>query len=167
MPISLSINGNPQYTASLSGAGYLNAHVNVRNRPRENDLSADVRLDATDTSQERENVRMDWPAIPLHAGDVVELKLMPPGEGDPPVTRAGHPRIRGTCLPARRTPPNWSAWFASLKAGSWIWPHAVSRPSHRRNLPNFSGPWVLWFGNWGRLFSFRCTGAISIWSRTN
>ena len=27
---------------------------------------------------------MHWPAMPLHAGDVVELKLMQPGEGDPP-----------------------------------------------------------------------------------
>ena len=84
MRISLSINGNPQYTASLSGAGYLNAHLNVRNRFKENDLSAVVRMHATDTSQETENVSMDWPAIPLHAGDVVELKLLPPGEGDPP-----------------------------------------------------------------------------------
>ena len=84
MRISLAINGNRQYTAALSGAGYLNAHLNARNRSKENHLSADVRLDATDTSRETENVRMDWPAIPLHAGDVVELKLMPPGEGDPP-----------------------------------------------------------------------------------
>lgn len=84
MRISLSINGNPQYTTSLSGAGYLSAHLNVRNRPKENRLSAVVQLDATDTSQKTENVRMDWPSIPLHAGDVVELKLLPPGEGDPP-----------------------------------------------------------------------------------
>jgi hypothetical protein len=84
MRISLSINGNPQYTASLSGAGYLSAHLNVRNRPKENHLSAVIRLDATDTSLETENVSMDWPSIPLHAGDVVELKLLPPGEGDPP-----------------------------------------------------------------------------------
>jgi len=82
--ISLSINGNQQYTASLSGAGYLSAHLNVRNRPKENDLSAVVRMHATDTSQEAENVSMDWPAIPLHAGDVVELTLLPLGEGDPP-----------------------------------------------------------------------------------
>lgn len=84
MRISLSINGNPQYTASLSGAGYLSAHLNVRNRPKENRLSAVVELDATDTSQQTENVHMDWPSIPLHAGDVVELKLLPQGEGDPP-----------------------------------------------------------------------------------
>ena len=52
--ISLSINGNPQYTAALSGAGYLSAHLNVRNRPREDHLSAVVELDATDTSQQTE-----------------------------------------------------------------------------------------------------------------
>jgi hypothetical protein len=84
MRISLSINGNPQYMAALSGAGYLSAHLNVRNRPKENHLSAVVRLDATDTSLKTENVSMDWPSIPLHAGDVVELKLLPPDEGDPP-----------------------------------------------------------------------------------
>jgi len=84
MRISLSINGNPQYTAALSGAGYLSAHLNVRNRPKENRLSAVVRMHATDTSLETENVRMDWPTIPLHGGDVVELKLLPPGEGAPP-----------------------------------------------------------------------------------
>jgi hypothetical protein len=84
MRISLSINRNPQYTAALSGAGYLSAHLNVRKRPKENHLSAVVELNATDTSQQTENVSMHWPSIPLHAGDVVELKLMPPGEGDPP-----------------------------------------------------------------------------------
>ena len=84
MRISLSINGNPQYTASLSGAGYLNAHLNFRNRPKESDLFANVRLDATDTSVETENVHMDWPSIPLKAGDAVELKLLSQGEGDPP-----------------------------------------------------------------------------------
>jgi hypothetical protein len=55
-----------------------------RSRPKENHVSAVVQLDATDTSQQTENVPMYWPAIPLHAGDVVELKLLPPGEGDPP-----------------------------------------------------------------------------------
>jgi len=84
MRISLSINGNPQYTASLSGAGYLSAHLKIQNRPKESHLSAVVQMDATDTSQETENVRMDWPSIPLHAGDVVELKLLQQGEGDPP-----------------------------------------------------------------------------------
>ena len=119
MRISLSINGNPQYTASLSGAGYLSAHLNVRDRPKENHLSAVVQLVATDTSQDTENVRMDWPSIPLHAGDAVELKLLPPGEGDPPARRAGHPaghpKIRGTCLPAQRMPPNWSR-FSDFEA---------------------------------------------------
>lgn len=84
MRISLSINGNPQYTASLSRAGYLNARLNLRNRPKENDSSAEVRLDATDTSLETENLSMDWPAVPVNAGDVIELKLLPEGEGDPP-----------------------------------------------------------------------------------
>jgi len=89
MRISLSINGNPQYTASLSGAGYLSAHLNVRNRPKENRLSAVVELDATDTFQQTENVTMHWTAMPLHAVCFVELKLMPPGEGDPPLRQIG------------------------------------------------------------------------------
>jgi len=76
MRFSLSVNGHPRYTASVNGAGYLSAHLNMQSRPKENDYSRSVRVDGTET-EETETVRMKWPAQPLNIGDVVEIKILP------------------------------------------------------------------------------------------
>jgi hypothetical protein len=76
MRLSLSVNGHPHYTASVNGAGYLSAHLNMQSRPKENDYSRSVRVDGMET-EETETVRMKWPAQPLHVGDVLEIKILP------------------------------------------------------------------------------------------
>src|SRR5438477_7408779 len=76
MRLSLSVNGHPRYTASVNGAGYLNAHVNMHSRPKENDYSRSVCVVGTET-KETETVRMEWPVQTLHIDDVVEIKILP------------------------------------------------------------------------------------------
>ena len=83
MRLSLSINGSHRFTASLSGAGYLNAHLNMHDRPKENDQSKKIRIVGTDTSNETENLSLSWPTIDLQLDDVVELRILPQGDGDP------------------------------------------------------------------------------------
>lgn len=84
MRLSVSVNGDPRFVASLSGPGYLNAHLNMCDRPKESDRSRELRVVGTDTSQETENVGMEWPTVDLGIGDVVELRILPEGEGDTP-----------------------------------------------------------------------------------
>jgi len=84
MRLSLSVNGHPRYTASVNGAGYLRAHLNMHNRPKENNYFHSVHVDGTET-KETETVRMKWPAQPLKVGDVVEIKILKDdGATDPP-----------------------------------------------------------------------------------
>ncbi len=84
MRLSVSVNGASRYTASLPSAGYLSAHLNLHDRPKENDRSRKVRVLGIDTSSETENVRSEWPEVNLEIGDVVDLKVLPDGEGDAP-----------------------------------------------------------------------------------
>ena|SRR5690242_7767706 len=76
MRLSLSVNGKSQYTASVRGAGYLNAHLNMQNRPKDSDYSRNIRIVGTETA-ETETVRMAWPTWDLDVGDVVELTVLP------------------------------------------------------------------------------------------
>lgn len=84
MRLSLSVNGAPRFVASLPNSGYLSAHLNMHDRPKENDRSRRIRVVGTDTSAETENVRLGWPEVSLSVGDVVELKILAEGEGDAP-----------------------------------------------------------------------------------
>lgn len=84
MRLSLSINGHSQYTASVRGAGYLNAHLNMRNRPKDDDYSRTVRLGGHETA-ETETVGMTWPERDLKVGDVFELTILADdGFSEPP-----------------------------------------------------------------------------------
>jgi hypothetical protein len=84
MRLSLSVNGHTHYTASVNGAGYLSAHLNMQSRPKENAYSRSVRVNGTET-KDTETVRMKWPAQALNVGDVVELKILEDdGGADPP-----------------------------------------------------------------------------------
>lgn len=82
--MSLSINDSHRLTASFQGPGYLSAHLNMSDRPKEGEISRRVCLRAFDTSNQTETVALDWPALDLEVGDVVELQILPEGEGDPP-----------------------------------------------------------------------------------
>ncbi|MFZ3211508.1 MAG: hypothetical protein WA188_08340 [Terriglobales bacterium] len=83
MRISLSINGIPPVTAAVNGPGYLNAHLNLHDRPKEDDNSKVVSVVGTQTL-ETETVGLDWPQSELQVGDVLEFRLLNDGEGDPP-----------------------------------------------------------------------------------
>ena len=76
MRLSVVVNGVSRFTASLPEPGYLNAHLNMRNRPLENDFSTTLRVVGIDTSQETENERLNWETIDLAVGDVVELRIL-------------------------------------------------------------------------------------------
>jgi hypothetical protein len=83
MRLSIAVNtGNP-IIASLSGSGYLSAHLNMSYRPKEGENKKNVRIDGTETN-ETETVHLKWPSFDLKTGDVLELRVLPDGEGDPP-----------------------------------------------------------------------------------
>jgi hypothetical protein len=83
MRLSLSVNGAAPIVASLSGPGYLSAHLNMSDRPKESERSKNVRISGTETG-ETETVLLKWPNIDLEIGDIVELRVLPDGGGDTP-----------------------------------------------------------------------------------
>lgn len=83
MRLSMAVNDDNPIVASLPGAGYLSAHLNMANRPKDNHDKKNVRLVGTET-RETETVHLKWPSIELKVGDVVELRVLPDGEGSEP-----------------------------------------------------------------------------------
>src|SRR5690348_2250646 len=94
MRFSMSLNGSVPVTASLRGQGYLNAHLNMANRTKENDQSKKIRAVANET-QEKETVYMKWPELDLKIGDVLEIRILSDGEGDPPSSRKSSSQPQG------------------------------------------------------------------------
>ena len=64
MRISLNVNGIPRVIAAVNGPGYLSAHLNLHDRPKENDYSNVVRVAGIQTL-ETETVFLDWPQSDL------------------------------------------------------------------------------------------------------
>jgi hypothetical protein len=83
MRLSLSVNGASTVVASLAGPGFLSAHLNIHDRPKENDHSIQIGIKGYQTA-ETETISMSWPTADLNVGDVVELRILPEGEGDVP-----------------------------------------------------------------------------------
>jgi len=83
MRISLAVNGAAPIVASLHGPGYLSAHLNMSDRPKEGEHSKTVSIVGTET-RETETVRLKWPTFELKTGDVAQLRVLPDGEGDQP-----------------------------------------------------------------------------------
>jgi hypothetical protein len=83
MRLSLKVNGSPRVVAALDGPGYLSAHLNLCERPKDNDYSKTVGVVGFQTL-ETETVRFEWPKFGLQVGDVAELSLLNDGAGDPP-----------------------------------------------------------------------------------
>jgi hypothetical protein len=83
MRLALNVNENPRVVASVTGPGYLSAHLNWCERPKDDDHSKVVRVVGTQTL-ETETVWFKWPELELQVGDVVELTLLNDGEGDAP-----------------------------------------------------------------------------------
>src|SRR5215471_16792164 len=85
MRLSLKVNGSPCVVATVDGPGYLSAHLNLSERPKEHDYSKTVRIVGTQTL-ETETKRFEWPEFELQVGDIAELTLLNDGAGDPPST---------------------------------------------------------------------------------
>jgi hypothetical protein len=56
----------------------------MANRPKENDYSKKVRAVAIET-RENERIYMKWRELDLKVGDVLEVRILPDGEGDAPM----------------------------------------------------------------------------------
>jgi len=83
MRLSMAVNKSNPIIASVPGPGYLSAHLNMSDRPRDNEGKKNVKLDGMETG-ETETVHLKWPGVELQVGDVVELQVLPEGEGDEP-----------------------------------------------------------------------------------
>ncbi len=83
MRISLTVNGMQRTIAAVSGPGYLNVHVNLHDRPKENDYSKVVRVVGTETL-ETETVSLEWLTVELSTGDSIEIRLLEDGDSDAP-----------------------------------------------------------------------------------
>src|SRR5690242_18076856 len=83
MRLSLDINGRTRVVAAVNGPGYLNARINMRERPNEDDYAKTVQISGTQTL-ETGTVSIDWSSFQLQIGDKLECQLLPDGDGDPP-----------------------------------------------------------------------------------
>jgi hypothetical protein len=83
MRLSLAVNGTQRTVAAVSGSGFLNVHLNLHDRPQENDHSKVVRVVGTQTL-ETETIGFEWPTVKLNTGDRIEIRLLGDGEGDAP-----------------------------------------------------------------------------------
>jgi hypothetical protein len=86
MRIAVTLNGTAQYVASLSGAGFLSAHLNLSDRPKEQLQIRKLRVQGSETG-ETATVSVAWPELKISAGDIIELSVLEDGPGDPPASR--------------------------------------------------------------------------------
>ncbi len=83
MRLSMAVNGSNPVVASLQRPGYLSAHLNLSDRPQDNERKNTARIFGIETG-ETETVHLKWPSVVLEVGDVVELRVLPDGEGNEP-----------------------------------------------------------------------------------
>jgi len=87
--LEVKLNGTAKHVAQISGAGFLSAHLNLSNRPKEGTTSSVLRVEGFDTNTPTETISLKWPEIALAPGDVVLLKVLEDGPADPPATSKG------------------------------------------------------------------------------
>lgn len=83
MRLSLSVNGVSRIVAAINGPGYLDAHVNLRHRLKENDDSKTIRIVGTETHK-TETIRSEWPSVDLRVGDEIGIRILKDGQSDAP-----------------------------------------------------------------------------------
>ena len=89
MRIEALLNTYPCCTAGIATAGYVSAHLNHSRASG----TASLTLAAIE-AHELESVHLEWPAVELHEGDVVTLRLLadgPPTEPAKRSTTSDHP----------------------------------------------------------------------------
>lgn len=69
--------------AAVCGPGYLSTHLNLAERPKDDDYSKSVRVSGIETL-ETETVYLEWPKFDLEVGDRVEIRVLNEGESDVP-----------------------------------------------------------------------------------
>lgn len=87
MRFRVRINGQDQFTASLPRAGFLSAHLNLYDRPKEGERTQSLSVKGFDTSNPTDTVALEWPKFSLGASDIVELQLLADGPGDEPQSK--------------------------------------------------------------------------------
>jgi hypothetical protein len=87
--LEANLNGTAKYVAQIAGAGFLSAHLNLSNRPKEGTTSSVLRVEGYDTNSPTETISLKWPEIILVPGDEVLLKVLEDGPADPPVSSKG------------------------------------------------------------------------------
>lgn len=85
MRIEASVNGKQLCTASIVGPGYLSAHLNLSDRPNEQKPGV-LRVVGCET-ESTETQFVEWPVGEVQVGDVVQLRVLPEGQGTQPVER--------------------------------------------------------------------------------
>ena len=83
MRLSMAVYGGDPVVASLQRPGYLSAHLNLSDRPQDTERQKTVRIAGIETG-ETDTVHLKWPSVDLEIGDVVELRVLPDGEGNEP-----------------------------------------------------------------------------------
>lgn len=86
MRIAVALNGVATHVAGINGAGYLNAHLNLANRPKKDGMKRVLRVVGYDTNSPTETVFLDWPEIALAAGDTLQLQVLDEGPADTPAS---------------------------------------------------------------------------------
>lgn len=87
MRIAVTLNGSAKHVAAIAGAGFLSAHLNLADRPKDGHVKRVLRVEGFDTNSDTETVSVKWPEIALSPGDVVQLHLSDEGPADEPVSR--------------------------------------------------------------------------------
>jgi hypothetical protein len=87
--LEAKLNGTAKYVAQISGAGFLSAHLNLSERPKEGETRRVLRVEGFDTNTPTETISLKWPELVLAVGDAVTLRVLEDGPADPPVTSKG------------------------------------------------------------------------------
>ena len=86
MRIGVRVNSSSRFVASQSGPGFLSAHLNLSDRPKDSTRDASLEVIGIGTGSDTENVTQQWPAVELEVGDRVEIEILDEGPGTEPAS---------------------------------------------------------------------------------
>jgi hypothetical protein len=86
MRIAVAVNGHARYVSSLDGAGFLSAHLNLYDRPKEKGRTGRFCIRGYETL-ETETISLSWPEFSVGTGDTLQLTILEDGDSDPPTER--------------------------------------------------------------------------------
>jgi hypothetical protein len=84
MRLALYVNGQHIVRASLEARGYLSATLTLSNGLKD-EQAGSISVVAYDLSEEPNSITSVWKTPSVTIGDRVELRILPDGEGDPPI----------------------------------------------------------------------------------